>query len=283
MKTDSKILRIFLALLLVLIFFPVQAQNSVLVLDEELQKVHIDALTGLKIDPIGKDRSNRPCARIKLHVNRMSPEEISQIQVKTIGGNAIVMKSLPAVEGNGLIVELTALKPVRFYLHHPKYGDSNPVEADLEGNIEYRMEAWCNFLQTITVSCPRAGASVWLDGTFRGLISEENNALSIPDVMMGKHHLKVTYSEDSAEQNIIVDEARVFFALTLQSAARLQQYVVFDLQPAKALVTLDGDALAPDAWGNAARLVRYGVHNYVVEAKDYHSHEGTFSLNAANA
>lgn len=40
-------------------------------------------MTGLALDPIAKDRSNRPCARIKLHVNRMTPEDISRLEVRT--------------------------------------------------------------------------------------------------------------------------------------------------------------------------------------------------------
>ena len=37
-------------------------------------------LEKVNIDPIAKDRSQRECARIKLHVNRMTREEIDQLQ-----------------------------------------------------------------------------------------------------------------------------------------------------------------------------------------------------------
>ncbi|MBQ2703812.1 MAG: hypothetical protein IJF63_08160, partial [Alistipes sp.] len=70
--------------------------------------VQTDALSGVAIDKIELDRSKRPCARIKLHVNRMTPEQINQIQVMPIGGNVIVMKRNLAVEGTGLIIEMTA-------------------------------------------------------------------------------------------------------------------------------------------------------------------------------
>ena len=81
------------------------AQSSTLVIDEtSLEAVNADAVTGLALDPIGKDRSNRACARIKLHVNRMTPEEIAELEVRTIGGNVLVMKQQVAYEGNGLII-----------------------------------------------------------------------------------------------------------------------------------------------------------------------------------
>lgn len=81
-----------------------------------------------------KDRSNHPCARIKLHISRMTPEEISEIEVHAIGGNVIVIKQQVEFESNGLIIELTARPEIRFYLSHYKYGDSNPVNLYLEGD-----------------------------------------------------------------------------------------------------------------------------------------------------
>ena len=140
------------------------AQSSTLVLDEKsLEAVNADAVTGLALDPIGKDRSNRPCARIKLHINRMTPEEIGQIEVRTIGGNVLVMKQQLAYEGNGIIIELTARKGTRFYLHHDKFGDSNAVTVDLEANKEYRMEGWNDITLPVTVVCMAQGAEVFLD------------------------------------------------------------------------------------------------------------------------
>ena len=57
--------------------------SSSLVLDaSSLTPVNTDAITGLTLDPIAKDRSNRSCARIKLHVNRMTPQEIKEYYMK---------------------------------------------------------------------------------------------------------------------------------------------------------------------------------------------------------
>lgn len=130
------------------------AQSSTLVIDEtSLEAVNADAVTGLALDPIGKDRSNRACARIKLHVNRMTPEEIAEIEVKAPGGNVLVMKQQVAFDGNGLIVEITARPETRFYLRHRKFGDSNLVTVSLEGNKEYRMEAWNELAVPVTIVC----------------------------------------------------------------------------------------------------------------------------------
>ena len=76
------------------------AQKSALVLDQNsFRPINSDAVTGLSIDPIGKDRSNRPCARLKLKVGRMTAEDIRNLQVRIPGGNVIVMKREVAAEG----------------------------------------------------------------------------------------------------------------------------------------------------------------------------------------
>ena len=80
--------------------------------------VQTDVLSGVAIDKIGTDPSRRPCARIKMHVNRMNKEEINGLSVRTVGGSVVVTKCIVASEGNGLIIELTAKAPTRFYLHH---------------------------------------------------------------------------------------------------------------------------------------------------------------------
>jgi hypothetical protein len=97
--------------------------GSTLVLDEaSFAPVNTDAMTGLNIDPISKDRSNRECARVKIHVTRMTAEDIAGISVRTVGGNILVMKKTVAAGGNGIIVEMTARPGTRFYLHHDIFG-----------------------------------------------------------------------------------------------------------------------------------------------------------------
>ena len=105
-----------------------QGQEKSLEIDAaSFAPVQTEVLSGVAIDKIGLDLSRRPCARIKLHINRMTREEIDGLSVKPIGGNVIVMRRDVAVEGNGLIIEMTAKSPTRFYLHHDEFGDSNEL------------------------------------------------------------------------------------------------------------------------------------------------------------
>ena len=189
--------------------------SSSLVLDAaSLTPVNVDAVTGLSLDPIVKDRSNRPCARIKLHINRMTPEEIREIEVRSIGGNVIVMKQQPAHEGNGLIIELTASPVTRFYLHHDKYGDSNQVSLDLQGGKEYLMEGWNESKQSIVICYPNMGTEVYLDGIFRGQIGYDN-LLTILDVSMGVHELLLKSVNGDNLQRINISPSTVYFNIPL--------------------------------------------------------------------
>lgn len=249
-----------------------QTSPTIVVDAASLAPVNVDAVTGLALDPIAKDRSNRPCARIKLHVNRMTPEDISRLEVRTIGGSVLVMKQLVAHEGNGLIIELTAKPQTRFYLHHDRLGDSNPVTVALEGDKEYRMEAWSEQKLPVTVFCPKPGAEVYLDGTFRGHIGADNH-LTILDVTMGPHTIEVKSGADRTERHIDVSEERVFFNADFKAASHLQGFIVFKVEPADALVELDGEPLLIRD-GVAQKLVKYGTYSYKVSAKGCHSESG---------
>lgn len=255
------------------------AQSSSLVIDEaSLTPVNINSVTGLALDPIAKDRSNRPCARIKMHINRLTPEEIQQLEVRTIGGNIIVMKQMVAREGNGLIIELTAKPETRFYLHHNRLGDSNPVNVALEGNKEYRIEAWNNQTHSITVFYPRPGAEVYLDSRFRGVIGTDSH-LTILDVTTGTHTLEVKYGADKVSREIDVSVEKVFFSIDSKNDSHQQGFIVFKVTPANALVEVDGvPVLVRD--GVVQKLVRYGTYPYKVSAKGYHSISGQIVIDS---
>ena len=256
-----------------------QTSSSLVIDAASLTPVNADAVTGLALDPIVKDRSNRPCARIKLHVNRMTPEEIRELEVRAIGGNVIVMKQQPAQEGNGLIIELTAKPETRFYLHHDKLGDSNPVNIKLEGNKEYRMEAWSEQKLPITIFCSKPGAEVYLDNSYRGQIGTDNH-LTIPDVPAGPHKLDVKLGSDQHIQNIEVSSEKVFFNAELRNASQLQGFVVFKVTPADALVEFDGGPLFLNSEGRAQKLVKYGTYAYTVSAKDHHTVTGELTVDS---
>lgn len=253
--------------------------GSTLVLDESsFAPVNQDAITGLNIDPIAKDRSNRECARVKIHVTRMTAEDIAGISVRTVGGNILVMRKEIAAGGNGIIVEMTARPGVRFYLHHDIFGESNVVTVDLEGNKEYKIEAWCNLFQTITVACDRIGAGVFLDGRYKGVIGDQG-VLVIPDVTTGLHQINVADSSDEASMSIEVTRSNVYFSIALQDSSSLQQFVLFRVDPADATVELDGSVL-PVNDGTASKMMRFGTYRYRVYAPRYHPAEGTVTVNS---
>ena len=115
-----------LSILCLAVPFIVMAQQhrSIEIDTKSFAPVQQGALIRVPIDKIQPDPSKRPCARIKMHINRMKREEIAELKVITTGGIAITKREV-ASEGNGLIIELTAKPETRFYLHHDKHGDSN--------------------------------------------------------------------------------------------------------------------------------------------------------------
>lgn len=251
------------------------AQNTAIVLDvTSFGLIQQDALTGVSIDKIGKDRSNRECARIKLHLNRMTPEEVAQVDVHPVGGNVIVMKKTIAYGGNGIIFELTARPGVRFYITHPALGESNTITVDLEGNREYSLEGWSEQKYSVTVECDRTGAEVYLDGTYRGIIGADR-ILTLTAVAVGDHIVKIKDGTDETEQKINVSMSRIFFPLSLESH---QQYVVFQVTPPHASVEFDGMVL--DVVDGAAFANKhFGTYEYTVRAPKYHTFSGSVIVN----
>ena len=255
--------------------------GSVLTLDKgSFRLEQTNALGGVNIDPIGKDLSNRACFRLKLHLDRMTPEDIRQVEVKVLGGNVVLMKREVASGGNGLILEMTARPETRFYIKHPSLGESNTVTISPEADMVYLMDGWADQKLTVVVSCAKAGADVWLDGVYRGKTGE-SMALNIQNVMAGPHTIKVQSGDDSAEKQIEVSPANVLFNIELKSAAHLQQFVVFNVTPADALVELNGEMLFV-ADGMAQKLVKFGTYSYKIIAKDYHPTEGQITVNDVN-
>ena len=131
-----------------------QLHNSIEIDEKSFAAVQTDAISGVAIDKITEDHSQRECARIKMRINRMTAVEIGEISVRPRGGNVEVMKCVVAGEGNGLIIELTAKEPTRFYITHPKYGDSNEVSLNLEGNKISTSKNYAVWLNEYLVDMP---------------------------------------------------------------------------------------------------------------------------------
>ncbi len=245
-----------------------------------LSAVQTDPISGVPIDKIGLDRSQRPCARIKMHINRMSREEIAELSVKAIGGNVEVMKQIVARQGNGLIIELTAKDPTRFYLHHPKYGDSNEVSLSLEGDKEYRLNAQLCQMQSIVVSTNVVGADVYVDGVYRGK-SDSAYTLTVNDIMAGNHKIRVEQGALKREVDVFVSDTNIYFKVDVDTALSRPQYVVFQVVPVGASVVVGDKSCPLDSDGIAQMVLNNGSYNYTVSAKNYHSETGTFVVSGA--
>lgn len=262
-------------------FFAVAQQNTSIEIDpSSFKPVQTNAISGVAIDKIQPDLSRRPCARIKMHINRMSREDIASLSVKTVGGNVVVMKSVVASEGNGLIIELTAKPQARFYLHHDKYGDSNEVVLDLEGEKEYKLEAELSLLQSIVVSTNVVGADVYIDNDFKGQTGS-SMALTVNDMTHGIHNLRVSYGVAKSERQIEVSGSNIHFRIDVDSSLSRPQYVVFVVQPKSASVVIEGKTLLPDADGIVTTVLNSGSYNYLVTAKEHHDEKGTFVVSGS--
>ena len=270
-------MRKYLFLLLLLLPFAAMAQTE--------RSIEIDATsfvpeTGFAIDKIGQDPSRRDCARLKMHINRMTSAEIDQLKVVTIGGIVKVTKQYVSLEGNGLIIELTAKPSTRFYLHHDKYGDSNIVDLNLEGNKEYRLNAELRLLHTIVVASNYADVEVYVDGVYKG-VTDSNYMLSIADVIPGEHKIKLQQGALVNEQTVNVSSADISFRINLDKVAALPKYVVFEVEPKWAEVVVDGKSYVPDQYGIVTITLSNGTYNYSVSANDYYSDSGTFQVQGA--
>ena len=252
-----------------------QAEKSIIIDASKFRPVQSDALTGYSIDAIPQDHSRRPCARLKVKINRMTVEEIDGIQIKVATNNE-VMRCQTAAYDLGLIVEMTAKPNTRFYFHHNEYGDSNEVCLNLEPNKEYYLEAYLNQTFSIIVNSNVVGADVYIDDQYKGQTSDAMS-LTVSDVMIGDHTLKLTYGKSECEQTITVNKNSIAFRQNINTQASKPQYVVFAVEPQSAVVTIAGNHY-PLTEGSMMLVLESGTYNYTVSAAGYHSQSGTFTV-----
>ena len=252
-----------------------QSEHSIIIDQSSFREIHYDALTGVNIDPIGVDSSRRPCARIKVKINRMSREDIDKLEVKIHSNNQLT-KSKTAEYDNGLIIEMTAKNETCFYFHHPEFGYSNEVNINLEPNKEYYLEASLNQTYSIVVNSNVADAEVYLDGVFKGR-TDNSNSLTIKGVFAGEHTLKLVYGSVSHEQKIVVNSGNISFRQNVNIAASEPQFVVFTVVPQSAVVIIDGKHYTLQD-GSMSAVLASGRYDYTVTAVGYHSQSGTFTV-----
>ncbi|MBQ7310345.1 MAG: TonB family protein [Alistipes sp.] len=253
-----------------------QIENSIVLDRSTFRAVQTDALTGVNIDPIGSDRSRRPCARLKIFFHRMTREQMALLEPVYPSGTIDCTKCKVAEGNSVLILEFTAKPRVKFYLKHPTFGTSNEVEFDYEGGKEYQLEASLNQTYSIVVNSNVANADVYLDGEYKGK-TDASNSLTIKEVMIGAHKLKVQYGKVGSEQDIEVNDSSVLFRLSVNTAANEPQFVVFTVSPNNAVVIIDGKHYGLTD-GAMRAVLDGGTYNYTVSAAGYHSQSGTFTV-----
>ncbi|MBQ6870584.1 MAG: SEL1-like repeat protein, partial [Alistipes sp.] len=264
-----------LTLLFVVFAASAQSENSIIIDQNSFRPLQSDALTGVNIDPIGVDSSRRPCARIKMKINRMSREDIDKLDVKIVTNNQLT-KCKTADYENGLILEMTAKPATRFYLNHPEFGQSNEVTLNLDPNKEYYMEASLNQTYSIVVNSNVTDAEVYLDGEYKGR-TDSSNSLTIKEVFIGEHTLKLSYGNISHEQKIEVNSGKISFRQNVDTAASEPQFVVFTVEPQSAVVIINNQHYTlTDGAMNV--VLDSGTYNYTVTAAGYHPQSGTFSV-----
>lgn len=269
--------KLLLSLVAILSFAVAAAQeeHSIIIDQSSFRPIQSDALTGVAIDPIGKDSSRRPCARIKVKINRMTREEINAIDVKIHTNNELI-KCKTAEYDTGLILEMTALPVTRFYFYHPEFGYSNEVNLKLDADKEYYIEASLNQTYSIVVNCNVTDADVYIDGVFKGRTSN-NYSLTVSEVMVGAHTLRVDYGGIKHEQKIMVNKDSIQFRQIINTEASKPQFVVFVVQPTDAILMID-NSVYPLQDGATSIMLENGTYNYTISAQDYHDLRGTFTV-----
>ncbi len=252
-----------------------QSENSIIIDQNSFRPLQSDALTGVNIDPIGVDSSRRPCARIKMKINRMTREDIDKLDVKIVTNNQLT-KCKTADYENGLILEMTAKPATRFYLDHPEFGQSNEVTLNLDPNKEYYMEASLNQTYSIVVNSNVTDAEVYLDGEYKGR-TDSTFTLTLSEVLIGNHKLKLIYGNDSIEQRIDVHKNSINFRAHIDTYTAFEnqtqtinpqmQRLTMTVNPIDAKVYIDGYEF-PLMNGMLVTLLPIGNHVYYIVHND---------------
>ena len=270
--------RFFTLLIAIFALLTASAQEgySIILDQSSFRAVHTDALTGVNIDPIAQDISRNACARLKIRFANMNRAEVDALEIKFRSNTDIARRGVAQYFDNVLILEVTAKPNTRFFVQSSEFGQSNEVTINLEANREYEMEARLNQVFSIVVNSNIEGAEVYLDNNFKGR-TNENLSLTIPEVVIGPHVLKVSYGGVSSQQNINVNKNSILFRQNVDTTASEPQYVVFEVVPTNAVVMIDNQPYSLQEGAMMIVLPR-GTYNYTVSAAGYHSESDSFTV-----
>lgn len=270
-----KRLILFLSLIFTFTLATAQEEHSIIVDANSFRAMHTDPLVNVPIDPISVDSSRRPCARVKVKIHRMTKYMIDGIEVKIHTNNELT-KCKTADYDNGLILEMTAKPETRFYLYHPDFGESNEVTLNICESKEYYLEASLNQTYSIIVNSNVANANVYIDGDYKGR-TDDTMSITVKNILIGTHKLKVNYSGVDYEQSIEVNSDKIFFRQNVNTQVSKPQFVVFSVEPKSAVVTIDNRHYSLQDGAMQVVLER-GSYNYTISAAGYHSQSGRFTV-----
>ena len=252
-----------------------QVEHSIILDQNSFRKVNTDALTGVNVDPIRMDSSRNACARVKIQFANMNRAEVDALVLQFRSNTDLVRQEIGYYD-NVLILEMTAKPSTRFYVQSPDYGQSNEVTLNLEGNCEYEMGARLNQSFSIAVSTNIEGAEVYIDDKMKGRTGVDHT-LTIKDVMIGSHTLKLVYGSNTAQQQIEVNGGSITFRQDLN--VEVERFdVTFKVQPANATITIDNGFELPISNGSFTIKLPKGRHSYVVKADKHHSQSCEFDV-----
>ena len=266
---------IFLTAILTILTATAQVEHSIILDQSSFRNVNTDPFSHIPIDPIRKDSSRNPCARVKIRFANMNRAEVDALRVQ-FRSNTDLARQEVGYYDNILILEMTAKPDTRFYVQSDTYGQSNEVTLNLEGDTEYEMEARLNQTFSIAVNSNVEGAEVYIDNRFVAR-TDANHKATISEVTIGNHTLKLVYGNVDYEQQIVVNKNSILFTQNVNIAAAESQFVVFIVEPKSAVVTINNQPYS--LTDGAMRVVLDpGTYNYTVAAAGYHAQSGSFTV-----
>ena len=275
-------------LLVVAVLFAVcglaQAQevsNTIVINRESFRDINKDSLTGVDIDPIAKDPSRNACARVKIKFDRMTKEQVNELEVMFRSNTYLAKQYVADYFGNVLILEMTAKKGTRFYVKSPDFGESNEVVVDLVGDHTYELEGSLNQQFTINVLSNVENADVYLNDVFKGKTNSDK-ICTVNDMFQGEYNLRLEYGAYKVEKTIHITADSSYFKMDINLKSNVYQYLTINTNPATAMVEIDGEPIARTDGKIRKKLIE-GPHHYKVSADNYYTKEGTIVLNGASA
>ena len=255
--------------------------TSIVLKPETLVDINKDSLTGVDVDPIPLDPSRNPCARLKIKFDRMTREQVDELEVLFRSNTYLAGQRVAEYYDNVLILEMTAKKGTRFYVKSPRFGESNEVILDLEGNHSYEMLASLDEQFTVSILSNVENADVYLNDVFKGKTNSDK-ICTVNGVFQGEYTLRLEYGNYKEQKTIHITADSSYFKVDINLKSNVYQYLTINTSPSNAMVVIDGEPVARTDGKIRKKLVE-GPHHYKVSADNYYTKEGTVVLDGSTA